>query len=788
MTTRARSWTRWPLRGLGLLLLLALAVAAFGWWRLDASRPVLSGEVAAPGLGAPVQVVRDANGVPTLTGQTRGDLAWGLGWLHGQERFFQMDLLRRTGAGELSALLGGATQATDRKLRLHRFRTRAAAEIARMDPASRAVLDAYVAGVNRGLGDLHAAPFEYALLRHAPEPWRAADTMLVVYAMYFGLQGPDPKLQLDRARAAARLGQPMADLLYPQTTELDSAIDGTHLPEPPMPARMTHPVPRAATIASIDAEPFLAGSNNWAVSGAHSATGGAMVANDMHLALNVPNIWYRTRLRMPGLDITGVTLPGTPQITVGSNGRIAWGFTNSYAALHDAVILDPVPGAADIYRTPGGPRAIVRAPERLCVGAVCSTLVVEETIWGPVVARLADGRRVADRWIAHDPGAIRLETTLALERAQTAAEALALGHRAGMPDQNLTVGDREGHIGWTIAGQLPARFGFTGRDASSWADGTRGWAGYLPADKVPTVLNPPSGRIWTANARVIGGAGYALLGDGGYDTGARAGEIARRLAARERFDERDMLAIQLDDVSLRNRFWADELARVIVRTPGLAAWAAPVRAWNGRADDASVGYRLIAQFRRQTILKAFDAYVGPADEAGRGVGRAAPQSEGAMRRLLRARPPGLVPPGYAGWDALEAAATGAVLADIAKEAGGDLGRYTWGGYMRAGVRHPLSAAVPGLKWLTDPPDEAVNGDSGTPRAQYPGGGPSERIAVSPGHEERGLFQMPGGQAGNPLSPYYLGGHEDWVRGTPTPFLPGPPRWTLTLVPAKHGTQ
>ena len=764
-------------------LLLTVGVAAgLGWWRLHASEPVLTGRVALPGLSAPVTVARDANGVPTLTGANRADLAYALGWLHGQERFFQMDLLRRSGAGELAALLGGVTQETDRKLRLHRFRARALAELARMDAPTRGVLDAYVRGVNRGLGDLRAAPFEYALLRHAPQPWRADDTMLVVYAMYFGLEGYEPTFELDRARAAARLGQPMADLLYPQTTELDSPIDGSRLPEPPIPAAMARPAangpPRPAAEAAVP------GSNNWAVAGRLSATGSALVANDMHLGLNVPNIWYRARLRMPGLDVTGVTLPGGPQIVVGSNGRVAWGYTNSYIDLHDAVVLDPVPGHPEAYATPAGPRTLARVPERLCVGARCSTLIVEETIWGPVVARLPDGRRVADRWIAHDPGAIRLDTALAMERAGSVAAMMALGHRAGEPDQNLTVGDAAGNIGWTIAGRVPARFGMDGRDAASWADGKRGWAGYLAPERVPVIVNPPSGRIWTANARVVGGAAYALLGDGGYDTGSRAGEIARRLARAERFDEAAMLAIELDDTSIRNRFWAAELARVVARAPAYHAWGPPIAAWNGRADDASIGYRLIARFRRETIRLAFDAYVGPPDTpGGRGVGRAAPQSEGAVRRLLRARPPALVPPGYAGWDALEAAALAAVKADIDEAAGGDLARYTWGGYMHAGVKHPLSDAVFGLRWLTDPPDASVNGDSGTPRAHYPGGGPSERMAVSPGHEARGLFHMPGGQAGNPLSPYYLAGHADWLRGRAAPFLPGPAKWTLRLVPA-----
>lgn len=782
-TDAMRTLTRWLLRLLATLAAIAAVLAAFVWWRMEASLPILTGSPPFPGLAAPVTAIRDANGVATLSGRNRVDLARALGYLHGQERFFQMDFTRRISAGRLSELTGGATEAIDRKLRVHRFSRRAEAEWAAMTPADRAVLQAYADGVNAGLGALRAAPFEYALLRAAPEPWRPQDSILVTYALYLDLQGTEPRLQLARARAESRLGRPMTDFLYPETTDMDSPIDGSRLPEPPMPAEMRHPAPTPARTAAAEAP--LLGSNAFGVSGAHSATGGSLIANDMHLGFSVPNIWYRARLRMPGLDITGVTLPGGPWIIVGSNGRIAWGFTNSYADLHDAVAIDPVLGAPDRYRAPGGEQALRRVVEQVCVRAKCKPLTIEETIWGPVIGRLPDGRRVADRWVAHDVGAVNVAPFLALERAGSVTEAIGIAHQVRQPNQNFVVGDAAGRLAWTVNSRLPARFGMTGRDAESWADGTRGWRGYLPAEAMPVVLDPPGGRIWTANARVVGGAAYRLIGDGGDDTGARAERIHKRLIASDRLDERAMLVIERDVQSDRNRYWQAEMLAALGREHdgALTAMIAPVRAWDGRAAAASVGYRLIARFRRACIQSAFDAYVGPADDFGRGTGRAVPQSEGSMRRLLRARPPALVPPGYAGWDVFEAEALRTVLADVHDAAGGDLARYTWGGYMHPDVHHPLARAIPALGIFLDPPNPPVDGDSGVPQAMYPGGGPSERMAVSPGHEARGIFHMPGGQAGDPLSPYYLAGHKDWLEGRATPFLPGKAKWTMTLTPA-----
>ncbi len=765
--------------GLAVLLML-IALAAFAW-RLHSSVPRLEGEAAAPGLSAPVTIQRDAEGVPTITGKSRADVAYATGYLHAQERFFQMDTLRRAAAGELGQLFGSAALDIDQATRPHLFRARARYLVAHMAPAERATLDAYVAGVNRGLRDLGAAPFEYALLRKTPQPWRAEDSLLVVYAMYFDLQGAGPRLELFRAQAAARAGQGMADLLYPTGTELDSALDGSIAPQPALPAGLK-PLPPG----QMPAKPYeraVLGSNGWAVGGRFTATGAAMVANDMHLHLGVPNIWYRVRLVVPqdGLDLVGVTLPGVFSLVVGSNRHVAWGFTDAYVDTHDAVIVDPVPGRPGWYQTPDGPRRISVRPEKICAGD-CTDLMVRGTIWGPIVGHMPDGREVADRWIAHDANAIRLGPMLALEKAGSVAEAVPIAHALALPDENMMIGDSAGHVAWTIAGQIPRRFGWDGRDAVSFADGSKGWAGYLRPDEVPTIVDPPNARVWTANARVVGGAALARIGDGGYDDGSRAQEIGRRLMARDRFAERDMMAIQLDTTALRARFWQGVLLEVLARhhEPRFAAMMAPVRDWNGRADADSVGYRLIRNFRAAAIAIAYAAYVGvPEDGAG---GYELSSAEQSLRVLLRARPKALVPPGYRDWNAF----LDACLDDVGRSvdhAGGAIAHFTWGNWLHADVHHPLSGAIPLLGLLTDPRDQGMPGDGGVVRAQYRGGaGASERLVVSPGHEAQGLFHMPGGQSGAPFAPYYLAGHRDWVEGRPTPLLPGAPKWTLTLKP------
>jgi penicillin amidase len=783
----------WLLWLLGLLLVLAALAAALLWWRMERSVPQLEGEVALAGLSAPVSVTRDALGTPTVTGATRADVARALGYLHAQDRYFRMDMQRRLAAGELSALSGEATVEFDRRIRPHRFRARAMAILAALPPAERALLDAYVAGVNQGLAELRAAPFEYLLLRGAPEPWRPEDTVLSVFAMYLNLQPAVPRREMDRAMAAKALGAEMSAFLFPTTTELDAPIDGSLLPEPPMPGAvraLAAPPPPLPLEVRVDE---TVGSNNWAVGGALTASGAALVANDMHLGLDVPSIWYRARLVVkqpegsaePALDLTGVTLPGTPFLVAGSNRRIAWGYTNSYIDTSDAVAVEWVDEPAGRYRVPGGEATVRRVDERLCVRSACETFPVRETIWGPITGTDAFGRTIAMRWTAHDQHAVRLGAALDMERAGSVAEALVIAHRSGIPQQNLVVGDTAGNIGWTVIGQVPRRVGFDGQEAVSFADGSRRWDGFLAADEVPVRLNPPGARIWTANSRVVGGADYAVLGDGGYDTGARAGRIRDLLLAKQRFAPGDFLAIQLDDVATRNRFWqALMLAELAKRNDTrLAGMVEPVKAWGERAVPDSVGYRLVDQFRKRAVEGLYEAWLGKPEEGSNRRSHAPSQGEGAVRRLLRERPAALVPRGFASWDAFLDEVLASVAEDVEEAAGGRLERYRWGEVGKAGVSHPLARAIAPLGWVTDPRDVAVPGDRPTVRAQAKGFGASERFAVSPGREAEGLFHMPGGQAGSPRTPYYLAGHQDWVEGKPTPFLPGPAKWALRMVPA-----
>lgn len=789
----------WLIWLLGILLLVALLVAGWFWWRMDRSVPQLEGTVAVADLSAPVVVTRDALGTPTLTGQSRADVARALGYLHAQDRYFRMDMQRRFAAGELAALAGDTMVDIDRRIRPHRFRARAKAAVQAMTPGERAILSAYVDGVNAGLADLRSAPFEYLLLRGEPVPWTAEDTYLAVMAMYLNLQPATPQREVDRARAARALGAEMSAFLYPTTTELDAPIDGSRLAEPAMP-RAIAPLAAAPAVGPVPTPDFEArvseavGSNNWAVAGALTGTGAALVANDMHLGLDVPSIWFRARLIVkpaPGspeapMDATGVTLPGTPFLVAGSNGRVAWGYTNSYIDTSDAVVVDWVDAKAGTYRTPDGVATVRRVDERLCVKTDCETLPVRETIWGPIVARDAFGRDIAMRWTAHEVDAIRLGAALDLERAGSVGEAVAIAQRSAIPQQNFTVGDAAGNIAWTIIGRVPRRLGFDGQEAVSFADGTRRWDGYLTPAETPLVMNPANGRIWTANSRVVGGEGFAKLGDGGYDTGARAGRIRDLLLAKQRFAPRDLLAIQLDDSATRNRFWQQLMLAELAKRddPRLTAMVAPVTAWGERALPASVGYRLVDQFRKQAVEGLYEAWLGVPDKGGMRRTYVASQSEGPARRLLRDRPAALVPKGYKSWDGYMDHVLDAVADDVDAQAGGTLARYSWGEVGRAGISHPLARAIPPLAWVTNPKDVAVPGDKPTVRAAAPGFGASERFAVSPGREAEGLFHMPGGQAGSPRTPYYLAGHDAWVEGLPTPFLPGPAKWRLELQPAR----
>jgi len=333
---------------------LLLAALALGWLLLRASLPRLDGALAASGLTGAVRITRDSRGVPTIEATDRADLAYASGFVHAQDRYFQMDLSRRLAAGELAELFGGAALEQDRRARLFRFRTVAREVLAQAAPAERALLEAYARGVNAGVADLAGRPWEYWVLGAPPLPWRPEDTILIEHAMWWDLQANGLRREILRQEINARLGGALCgarwkcglSFLYPAGTSWDAPVapaqGAVSAAEPAVPPAEVLDVrtgsAAAAVSGSVPRAP-AAGSNSWAVAGRLTATGAALVANDMHLGLRVPPLWYHARLRIASgaqaLDLNGVTLPGAPLLVSGSNGHIAWGFTNSYGTWLD---------------------------------------------------------------------------------------------------------------------------------------------------------------------------------------------------------------------------------------------------------------------------------------------------------------------------------------------------------------------------------------------------------------------------------------------------------------------
>jgi penicillin G amidase len=793
------------LRALLLLVgvvILVLAAGAF-WMRAEirASLPRLDGELKLAGLSAPVTVERDALGVPTIRAASRADVARALGFLHAQDRFFQMDLLRRSAAGELSALFGSAAVDVDKANRVHRFRHVAGRVLERAQPEEREIFTAYAAGVNAGLAALGEKPWEYLVLRTEPAAWVPEDTVLAVYAMFLDLQGGDGDYESGVGLIYDLLPQSLAELLTPDGTEWDAPITGAPRATPPIPGpevfdlRKEPPVelPKAAVLEAPVDRPVL-GSNNWAVSGAHTADGRALFANDMHLGLRVPNTWYRASVVRPDgaggeIRMTGVSLPGTPAIVAGSNGHVAWGFTNSYGDWSDLIILEVDPKDPESYRTPQGPRRFERTEEVIAVkGGEPVRLEVRATIWGPVIDQDHLGRPRALAWTAHHPEAVNLAMA-GLDTARTLEEAMAVANRSGAPAQNFVVADSSGRVGWTIFGRIPRRIGFDGRVPTSWADGTRRWDGWLTPEEAPKVIDPPSGRVWTANSRVVDGDLLAKLGDGGYAFGARGRQIRDRLLALEKATPRDLLAVQLDDEARFLEHWR----KLLLDTLTPEAVAAKPRygelrrlvetTWTGHASIDSIAYRMVRSWRGYVLEQVLTPITARCEAADARFDPVRPQSEAAVWALVTARPAHLLDPKFHTWNEELLAAVDTTL-DYYDKAGleGGLEKRTWGERNTTRIRHPLSAAIPFAgRWLDAPP-RPLPGDQEMPRVQGPGFGASERMVVAPGNEREGFFHMPAGQSGHPMSPYYLAGHRAWEEGTPAPFLPGPAQHTLKLVP------
>jgi penicillin amidase len=353
----------------------------------------------------------------------------------------------------------------------------------------------------------------------------------------------------------------------------------------------------------------------------------------------------------------------------------------------------------------------------------------------------------------------------------------------------MVMADRSGRIAWTIYGSIPRREGFDGSLPTSWADGSRGWNGWLPTSDYPRLLDPPDGRIWTANARVVDGAMLGKLGDGSYEIGSRASEIRNRLRERDHFSVRDLLNIQLDTRASFLERWRGLILKTL--TPQALASNNDRktfrdivdRGWNGNVSADSVAYRLVRMFREQVAQQVIAFAMAECYEADQTFDYMnVRRREGPIWKLVTEKPQHLLDPRYSSWDELLVSSIDSVIEQSSAEGLGGLAERRWSEYNVTAYRHPLSPALPFVgRWL-DMPTQPLPGDLYTPRVHWGSIAASERMIVSPGREQDGIMHMPTGQSGHPLSPFYSNSHDAWVKGEPTPFLPGATVHTLTLTP------
>lgn len=570
--------SRWPrvlAWGVGALATVVLALVLALYFFLRTSLPQLDGELATAGVSQPVRITRDADGTPTLTARTRNDLAFATGLVHAQDRFFQMDLLRRVSAGELAELLGPALLEIDRSSRLHDFRRVAREVLQQVSAAERQLLEAYAAGVNFGVGQQRAS-WEYSLLGSEPRPWAAEDSVLAGLSLFLSLGDSTGQRERSRGLLHATLPPTVYSFITPVGTEWDAPLSGgvwraAAIPGPDVFDLRTSTKTAAVTgCCDEDALGSAAGSNAWAVAGSHTDNGHALLANDMHLELRLPHVWYRARLQVEAdaaasgadrpRDLIGVTLPGMPAMLAGSNGSVAWGYTNSWGDWTDVVVIETAGAPPDHYWVGDQAEPFQVRRETLKVrGAEPITLEVRTTRWGPVIAE-EGGKPLALAWTAHDPRATNLRF-FEFETAQTLEQLLDLANRVGSPVQNFVAVQNDGRIGWTFMGQVPIRSAnYEPTLPNSWRTPGTGWIGWRQPEEYPRIIEPQSGRIWSANARALEvPAWMGFAGEGAYDHGARAGQIRDGLFKLSRASAQDMVAIQLDDRALFLSRWRDLL-------------------------------------------------------------------------------------------------------------------------------------------------------------------------------------------------------------------------------------
>ena len=785
-----------------LLVALILAILALGFWLRSATRsalPQLDGTLTVKGLSAPITVIRDQHGFPTIQAANLDDLFFAQGYVTAQDRLFQMDGTRRFAAGELSEIVGKSQLDHDRQQRILGLRVAARKTIETSSAEDRAHFEAYARGVNAFIeSHRNRLPIEFRILRYSPKPWTSEDSALVGAYMVEELS-TSPRHALTREKILAKLGPELTADLYVNSSWRDRPPTASRPSlEQEKPPRARHkpiatydalftavPGPRTLTVNAIatefphesffDDRPLAIGSNNWVVSGAHTVTGKPLLSNDMHLGHQMPNLWYAAHLRCGDLDVAGVTLPGYPYVVVGHNQHVAWGFTNLGPTVED-IYIETFNSAGE-YLTPEGWKQAERRHEVIHVKGKPDVIVdVVLTRHGPIVTDQVPGetRKLALRWTLYD--GVR-NPFFAVNLARNWDEFLHAFSQFDAPGQNVVYADVDGNIGYHATGKIPIRASGDGSLPVNGSDNSHEWVGYVPFEKLPNVFNPPSGIIATANGRVTpDNYPYSLSAE--WEAPWRTDRIYRALESAKKFSPADMLNLQADVYSELDRFFADRFVYAVdhAKNPSARAKAAAdiLRQWDGRMSADSVAPTIAVRSRQELARLLLEPKLGPAPNNPEQLKSTLNWKSYSwmnetvwLDNVVEHQPKHWLPDFYANYDELLAAAVQAVVDNPTAPL--NLNAWRWGAFNAVNIQNPVLGQAPFLRRWTGPGPHEQSGSAYTIKAVTPTHGPSERITVSLADLDESTLNLVTGEAGNFPSPYYMDQWNAWYRNFTFPW-------------------
>ena len=762
-----------------ILVVLLIAFLGFDFWfyrAANASLPQRDGVIRLHGLATPVTVTYDSVGVPHIAASSLSDLFFAQGYVTAQDRLWQMDMTRRFASGDLASILGPEYLKYDREQRILGLRQIAERVAAGMTPTERDQFGAYANGVNAYMEQHRKTlPLEFRFLTYAPHVWTIEDSVLVGLSMTEFLNHNLYKDKLEKENVLARLGPELTADLYINTSwrdhppgadssSIENDIPGELTPDEeeetaPQTPKGTRPAPAGkdrSQLQQLDellktsAEHLRPGSNEWVVSGAHTRSGKPLLSNDMHLMLQIPNVWYEAHLTAGDFDVAGVTLPGLPYVVVGHNRRIAWGFTNLGPNVED-LYVEKFNDQGD-YLTPQGWTHPEHRKEIIQVkGAPEVTLDVVTTRHGPIISDLIPGeqRKLALKWTLSDPQATRIPL-FAIDSAQNWQEFEAAFAQFGSPAQNVVYADVDGHIGYQATGLIPIRANGDNSVPVPGEDDSHEWTGYVPYDKLPSVYDPPSGIIATANARITpDNYPYELSVE--WMAPYRTQRIYKQLSANKKFSPSDMLALQMDVVSAFDRFCAEHFVYAVDHNPKASqrakAAADLMRNWDGvmSTDSAAATIAVFSREKlKELLLKPklgkdwtdYHWFMGSV----------------WLENVLTHQPPRWLPAEYPDYNALLAAAVeGAVNDASATHA---LSMWKWGRVSRVDVQHPFWSHFPILKKGAGTGSLPAAGDTETVKLVAPHFGPSERLTVDFSDLDGSTLNIVNGESGNIFDSHY----------------------------------